>query len=822
VSFVLFLLFLLFIVVPAQADLVILKDGFLLNGKIKQDREIWVDPLTKQWFPVARLNGFYMVDDGARRIIFSASQVADATRQDLYQASDVISIGRIVRLNGGQGLGKYWKVDHASDFNKVRPWERDIVLMTTQGKVRVEQRIVEMSPHHLRLDAKGADWSAYHLTSEFGPDTLRELLNVHVQRPKVKAKLSKDERRFLVFRFLLQTGWYDQAEDELDQILKELPKEKEPVDLSHKTPKKERPEVEKRIESVKEQVESSRKALTKLRALKLADQIELAYRAGQHQKTKRLLTRFAKVKAAPDLIGEQRLAKIQGLEEMYRETDEKIALARKFLRALPKRILRTDHRPIFVAAAKVIQEELHQDTAGRLEGFVGLAIQEERDRKNNRRPKQSPEALMSLAVSGWLMGNDLAETDVPTALALWQARGFVLDYLKAPDRKRLAAFSRKLPVPLDELAQMIRSLPPANPEPMANIQKKGFGIDAPIKASRDDAKTTPYFLQLPPEYHHQRTYPVLLVLHSADGSAKHMLRRWGDLAAQHGYILAAPEWSTGSSEYQYSEEEHARVLDVLRDLRRRFQVDSDRVFLFGFEEGGNMAYDLGLAHPDLFAGVMPMGARPKFFAVHYWPNAQYLPFYVTVGGGDGDNPKINRKQFGDWVRYHYPSLYVEYKGRGPEWFEGELPFLIDWMSSKKRVHPIRQLGKDGGGSIFGQEFRTLREGDKHFYWLSTDAIKPACLNDLQNWKVGRKAAQLTARIGGMNDIYVNTLGLNQVSIWFAPGMLNFEKPVTIRVNGATAWNRKKIKPSLETMCKDLYERGDRQGLYFAKVDFNLH
>jgi predicted esterase len=557
------------------------------------------------------------------------------------------------------------------------------------------------------------------------------------------------------------------------------------------------------------------------------EQIEMAYRAGQHKKTARLLTRFDKVPAAADLIGEQRLAKIQGLGEQYKETEEKIALARKFLVALTKRILRTDHRPIFMAAAKVIREELHQDTLARLDGFIGLAVQEARDRKNNRRPKQSPEALMALAVSGWLMGNDLAETDVKTALGLWRARQFVLEYLRSSDsgdrKKLLADFKRKPPVAVDELTQVIRFLPPPEPEPASGI-KAYSGRDLKVRqAPHDDSpgKGSRYYLQLPPEYHHQRAYPVLLVLHSADGSAKEMLRRWRDLAAHHGYILAAPEWSAGSSEYQYTEEEHARVLDVLRDLRRRFQVDSDRVFLFGFEEGGNMAYDLGLAHPDQFAGVMPMGARPKWFAIHYWPNAQYLPFYVVNGGGDGDNPKKNRMQLGDWVRSHYPALYVEYKGRGPEWFEGELPILFDWMGCKKRAHPLRELGKDGGGGFFGQEFRTLREGDRRFYWLSTNDIKPTSLNDIQSWKIGRKAAQLTARIGGMNDLYVHTLGLGQVSVWFAPGMINFEKPVTIRVNGSFALNKKRITPSLETLVKDLYERGDRQQLYLARVDVKL-
>jgi hypothetical protein len=793
---------------PGRADLVIFKDGFLLSGKIKQDKEIFVDPLTKAWFPVARLNGFYMVDDGARRVIFSESQVADATRQDVNQAADVIKIQPIVRLNGGQGLGLHWKVLSVKPFGKETKsaWERWIVI--EQGKedpkrkVQVRQRVTFLTPHFLRLDAVGADWNAYHLTSEFGPQTLRDLLNFHIQRPKVKANLKEPDRRFLVFHFLLQAGWYDDAEEELKQIENDLPKEKQLV-------------------------ATSRKTLDKLRALQLVDRIERAYKAGRHEQTGKLLARLDKFKVTGDLIGEQRLAKIQSLGERYRETEEKTALANQFLKKLPARILRTDYRADFTAAAKVIRNELNHDTLVRLDAFLGLALQEERDRKKNRRPKQAPEELMALAVSGWLMGNDLAETDVKTALALWQARAFVLGYLKTGGaggrNELLQTYDRDPPVPVDELAQMIRFLPPADPEPEENFGKYGSKVKKPVarEVERNSGKAR-YYLQLPPEYHHQRRYPVLLVLHSADESAKEMLKRWSALAAEHGYILAAPEWGGKlNSEYGYTEEEHARVLNTLYDLRRHFQVDSDRVFLFGFEEGGNMAYDLGLAHPDQFAGVIPMGARPKWHAIHYWRNAQYLPFYVVDGSFDGENPKKIRKQFQDWVHGHYPALYVEYKGRGLEFFEGELPLIFDWMSYKKRARPTHQLGRDGGGGIFGHEFCTMRQGDNRFYWLTTDAIKPDSLNDVQGWKVGRKGAQLTARIAMGNLVYVNTQGLGQVSVWFAPGMINFEKPVTIRVNAATVWTRKRIKPSLKTMLQTLYERGDREQLFWAKVDVTL-
>src|SRR6516162_9722676 len=53
-----------------RADLVIFKDGFFVYGKIKQDKEQFVDSFSKQVFTAARPDGFFMVDDGARRIIF--------------------------------------------------------------------------------------------------------------------------------------------------------------------------------------------------------------------------------------------------------------------------------------------------------------------------------------------------------------------------------------------------------------------------------------------------------------------------------------------------------------------------------------------------------------------------------------------------------------------------------------------------------------------------------------------------------------------------------------------------------------------------------
>src|SRR5439155_12373527 len=203
------------------------------------------------------------------------------------------------------------------------------------------------------------------------------------------------------------------------------------------------------------------------------------------------------------------------------------------------------------------------------------------------------------------------------------------------DRKALlcACQQKAEALAFDELAQLIRFLPPPEPFNLWSTALGPWPVPAPhwplatlywpvltghwplrpdynqFQANAPDSirKGPTYLVQLPLEYHSGRSYPVLFVLHEGNATPQATLRRWSRLAGQHGYLSVAPEWDRNlGGTYGYTSEEHAAVVDVLRDLRRRFPVDSDRVFLAGSGEGGNMAYDVGLAHPDLFAGVVPM------------------------------------------------------------------------------------------------------------------------------------------------------------------------------------------------------------------------
>jgi pimeloyl-ACP methyl ester carboxylesterase len=324
-----------------------------------------------------------------------------------------------------------------------------------------------------------------------------------------------------------------------------------------------------------------------------------------------------------------------------------------------------------------------------------------------------------------------------------------------------------------------------------------------------------YRLELPPEYHPHRSYPLLIALPNTEEDPKAMLARWSNHARDHGYILVVPRWADPLQlSYQGTEREQDAVPHVLRDVRRRFNVDPDRVFMTGFDQSGMLAYDVGLAKPDLFAGVVVFGAPPGKFGRSYKFNAQYLPFYVVEGQKSPHNTGGNRDLFTYWVERGFPSLYVEYGGRGLEFFPAELPYIFDWMARKRRARGLPELGgPDPEGGALGREFRTERQGDNRFYWLSSDDLSVG----------NNRVASITARIvAGDNSILVQQAGFKQLSVWLNSAMVDFEQPVEVRVNPGSGTGKQfkgRLTPDLRILLEDFYQRGDRRNLFVARVDF---
>jgi predicted esterase len=54
------------------------------------------------------------------------------------------------------------------------------------------------------------------------------------------------------------------------------------------------------------------------------------------------------------------------------------------------------------------------------------------------------------------------------------------------------------------------------------------------------------------------------------------------------------------------------VVQAIEEVKRDYAVDPEKVFLFGFSQGGFLTFKVGLEHPQLFRGILPAGGWMEF------------------------------------------------------------------------------------------------------------------------------------------------------------------------------------------------------------------
>jgi len=149
----------------------------------------------------------------------------------------------------------------------------------------------------------------------------------------------------------------------------------------------------------------------------------------------------------------------------------------------------------------------------------------------------------------------------------------------------------------------------------------------------------------PPILKENRKYPLVMILHGHGANPENYVGIFERVASSldaivcapygpypipfergHGYSWFPAPWffqellRTGTpsgdrtqrrKEIELQEQAVSRsfVLAAIDHVSSEFSVDPDRVFLMGHSEGGVLAYGLALEHPDLFRGLIVVGAR---------------------------------------------------------------------------------------------------------------------------------------------------------------------------------------------------------------------
>ena len=764
------LLFALTFLPPAAADRVDLDDGRSLLGRFALVPGINVDPEEREGQAATAV----MCDDGLTRTFVPRRRVVAVEQSPVNAGLERIEIPQRVP-EGGRRVGGIGGILSATSFDQYG--RRILSLATAAGQIDVVQGITTITPQWTAVEGLVTD-QTYRIdmrvaTSSIPYETLRRVIEQQIDQQDI------DERLQFV-RLLLQASRYREATVELEQLTRDFPGA---TDLR-----------------------DQQQSLAALAAGQLLDEIRLRQQAGQDRLVIQLLESFP----AGDGTGEL-LQAVAEIRDEYRERLDRAGRLVALLRDQAGRIEDARDRQLAVHLTDEIAAQLTFTTLDRLAVFERVAGD----------GQLAAEQSLALGLSGWLAGADRSDINLKLALSMAEVRRLLRDYLNASDDQR-AHLRRQLadeeafdpPTVAAVAAQMRPPLPV--PEP---IGEGLFTLDIPLPAATESSlKTFSCLVQLPPEYDARRRYPAIISLHAAWSTPLNQIEWWAGMpdeqgqrtgqAARHGVIVIAPAWADANQQaYGFTAKEHAAVLAALREASRRFSIDSDRVFLSGHSLGGTAAWDIGLAHPDLWAGVVVIAGTAGRYINHYHPNAELLPLYLISGELDQAGLIANEMDIDRYLVKNYDVTYVEYRGRGHEHFSDEIIRIFDWMSRQKRSVSARSI-----------EAVTLRPGDRLFWWLEPESPPPKTMILPSEWPAGTAIRPFTfsGKVTSGNRVTVRC-GAKRVRIWLTPELVDFRQPITVSLGGRQL-HRGQLPPDIDVMLEDLRTRCDYQHPFWAVVD----
>ncbi|CUS33173.1 carboxylesterase family protein [Candidatus Nitrospira nitrificans] len=322
-------------------------------------------------------------------------------------------------------------------------------------------------------------------------------------------------------------------------------------------------------------------------------------------------------------------------------------------------------------------------------------------------------------------------------------------------------------------------------------------------------RSYPLSLFIPASYQTSKSHALIVCLHGYGFTGEEYLERWRTRLGE-GYLVACPTYPSGAWFTRHAEE---LVLETIREVRRQYHIDPDRIFLTGMSNGGIGAWLIGMHHASLFAGLAPMAGGLDDVLLPFLGNLRNTPVYIIHGAKDQVMPvRLSRSIVHELETLGYSHVYREHQREHPvaggHYFpKEELPDLLAWFNSRRREPlPARlTVVRDAG------HFQS-------FAWLRIDSTDPIAafsqdLVDKRDERIQRREyAKVDAAIVGANRIEVTADRVQRYSLFLNDRLIDFSKPLTIVTNGRLSFSGA-VSPSVETLLRQARLRQDPQQLF---------
>lgn len=127
-------------------------------------------------------------------------------------------------------------------------------------------------------------------------------------------------------------------------------------------------------------------------------------------------------------------------------------------------------------------------------------------------------------------------------------------------------------------------------------------------------------------------WPLIVALHGAGGSGADYLLTWLRPAKIHGYLVLAPNAHGPTWAIERPDRDVVSIGSMIAEVRERYGIDPDRIFVTGLSDGGTFTYALGAHRARTFAALAPVAAvLPPWLDMQ---KARRLPVLIVHGGRD--------------------------------------------------------------------------------------------------------------------------------------------------------------------------------------------
>ncbi|MGB0578446.1 MAG: hypothetical protein ACPGVU_01975 [Limisphaerales bacterium] len=154
-----------------------------------------------------------------------------------------------------------------------------------------------------------------------------------------------------------------------------------------------------------------------------------------------------------------------------------------------------------------------------------------------------------------------------------------------------------------------------------------------------------YRVIVPPNYTPSKSWGLIVWVDPFD--APRIPSGWPALLAEKGYLIVLP---ANAGNRRNSTDRIRLALDARHHMPRLFNIDTRRIIISGWNEGGRIASVVGVAYPDQFPNCIPMMGcffydqiplgRNRFYPVAYTPKASMVDkaknnrFIIVTTPGD--------------------------------------------------------------------------------------------------------------------------------------------------------------------------------------------